>query len=155
MMSNAPENSHALVNSTKDPHETNIGGSPDLHPDLTWLDKRAAASFVEGRKDLLEAWAADVAHSLTGPDKDWTRLQLVSRSLAVATAQLRTLEDMLGLALERRDARGVDLVTKCTSAALGRLVRLVAEHRAETAVQQRPAVVAVGQACQVNIRTGG
>jgi len=145
---NTPANSHALE--TLGEHN-----QPEPRLGLSWLDRFAATSLVSGQTTGLEAWAVDEARALAGTDRSGARLRLLSRSLAITTAQVRTLEALLGQALARRDARGVDLVNRSLSAATRRLCRLAAEHRAETMLQQRPAVVAVGHACNVTIRAGG
>ena len=106
----------------------------------------AATTFTSGETKHLCHWAVESARSLVAPGCAQARLRLLSRSVAIAAAQVRTLEAMLGEALARRDGRGADIIDKTLTRATKRLTMLTSEHRAECAAQDRTVTVGVGHA---------
>lgn len=119
---------------------------------LSWVEKTAAASFVGDSPDELAGFLELVrscAESLAGDDASGARRRLVAREIAVAKSALDVLTAAVGERLKANDTKGASLADKLATSAAKRLAVLVELHRADTAVVERAAVVAIGRVGQL------
>jgi hypothetical protein len=121
---------------------------------LTWLDKLAASAFVEGSPaelaDLLEL-VRGCADSLASEDATDARQRLLAREIAIAKTTLDAMTTAIGHRVRANDASGALLADRLATSAARRLALLVEAHRADTLVEKRCAVVAIGHAEHVTI----
>jgi hypothetical protein len=123
---------------------------------LSLLDQAAVSAFVTGDPGEVAALVEDarqLAEALAGDDGDAARVRLLARAASAARTQQRVLEVMLGDRLAKRDAQGVELVTRALDGVTKRLTALMKQLSAESAVAKRPAVF-IGHADEVNLRDG-
>jgi len=128
------------------PRESRLG--------LTWLDRMAATSLVEGTPDELHEFVELVrscAESLAGEDGPGARRRLLSREIAIAKVSLDATTAAIGERMRANDTAGATLADKLATSAAKRLALLMDAHRADAAAQRRTAVVAIGHAEHVTI----
>lgn len=131
-------------------HDLRVAGKPRLG--LSWLDQLAVGAFTTGDTRELIEHARGLAESLAGPDRDGSRLRLLSRAVAEARVHEQVLIALLADRLAKRDP-GVDLVERVLRGVTKRLALLSEQHRVECSGGRRT-VVMVGHADNVDVRPG-
>ena len=126
----------------------------ELRLGLSWLDRMAAASLVEGTTSELREFIELVrscAESLAGEDGPGARRRLLSREIAIAKVSLDATTAAIGDRMRSNDAAGAMLADKLATSAAKRLAILLEAHRTDTATERRTAIVAIGHAEHVTI----
>lgn len=134
--------------------ETSAASAPRLG--LSLLDQAALTAFMSGDPGEIGELVEDarlLAEALAGDDGDQARIRLLARATSAARTQGRVLEVMLGDRLAKRDAQGVELVSKVLDGVTRRLTSLLRQLSVESALKKRPAVY-VAHANEVNFSDG-
>jgi hypothetical protein len=134
-------------------HE-HAGNTPGpLCPALAQIEAKATSSFFSGDAQAAVEAAQALVALLSASNGDSSRRELLGKHLAVAHVQMAALEALLGTVIAKKNAAGVELVTRALREVAGRFVRLSEAHAAESGRTRRPVVV-VGHADNVTV-TGG
>lgn len=131
-----------------------LSRAPGQRLGLSWLDRQAITSLVEGDvSDLAELveLARGCAEALAGEDANGARRRLLSREIAIAKTTLDLLTSSIGDRVRTGDERGALLADRLATSAARRLAILAAEHRATCVAEKRQAVVAIGHADVVHV----
>jgi hypothetical protein len=121
---------------------------------LSWVDKMVATALVEGSASELADFLDLVrgcADSLAGEDATGARQRLLAREIAIAKATLDATTATIGHRMRANDASGATLADKLATSAAKRLAILVEAHRADTTVERRSAVIAIGHVEHVTV----
>lgn len=158
----APAFAHLSVVDTRDPesnllpHENHALAppGPQLRVGLSPLDRLALTGLAsDGDVQAIIGWVTDSATALAGPDREASRLRLISRAVATQRARELVYEAMLDERLLARDFEGATAINKILTETTKRLARLLREHQAACLVGHHDVVVAVAHVDQINVAT--
>lgn len=137
-------------------HENHVLAPPEpqLRVGLSHLDRLALTGLAsDGDVQAIVGWVTDSATSLAGPDREASRLRLISRAVATERARQLVFEAMLDERLLVRDFDGVTAINKILTSTTKRLATLLREHQAACIVGHHGVVVAVAHVDQINLAT--
>lgn len=105
------------------------------HIGLSWLDSKAAVSFVSGDPKALLDEIRDRAQSLIGPDATSARRRNIARALAMTNSQLSVLQMLQGQALAAQNWKAVEQLDRMLDRLTRRYGDLILVHRQEYSSQ--------------------
>ena len=122
-------------------------------PELAFapVDRLALARLVSGDASAAVEHARSLAAALAGPDRDEVRLRVLAKTLASERTLYALLETVLTERVARGDARGVRTANEALRGSVVRLERLAIAHRLEATAGQRPNVVLINNAQNVQV----